>query len=186
MHSSSIQLTYKDNDKTTTIENLEKIKNSTPDTILKLANEMFPGWIKYSSNSFTKHLQLFTKNWEFMCNSISKSISKTTPTVISPRKILIVNYIHIDHTDSKFSTINMLCSTLTKHGYLIKRTHELELCQKCSRVILTSEMCNKLKVIYKPECTFYNNNFSNKIDPKSTSEESVNEESVNEESINEE
>ena len=139
----------------------EKVKNwvdkintiEDPDDMMSFVKLTFPTILCGRSPGFTKHLQLFDKNWEYILGKCPNSVK---------REILIIrDFDYSCCNDPEYSMVNSFMSVLTRWGYCVRSSTDIQLCKKCNRVILTELMCNKLDVNYSNNCCFYNKKLSN-------------------------
>ena len=132
---------------------LSGINDFLPEKLIEILNENYPDLITTISDSYGKHLPIFTKNWEKICEDIFKC---------DTQKIILVNFIPLEHTDPKYKVINNIYSKLTKCGYIIRKNTDFIPCNLCNKIILGKTTCDTMNVSYSENCIFYDEKFNEK------------------------
>ena len=127
-----------------------------PEDLISFIDITFPGFIEDRSPSFTQHLSLFDKNWQYVSEKCSNGVK---------RDIIIVNGFDFKNaTNPDYSMINSFMSTMTQFGFCIRSSNEIQKCTDCDRVLLSAKTCKLLNVTYSKKCHFYNKKLSNIIE----------------------
>lgn len=128
-------------------ENVEEIvtrvKNcETHDEVVKLINEIFPGWIIGWPKQFCIDYPHFQNNWKYICK---KSGCK-------PLSVIIVDKIVFNN--NKYSLIKLFCELLTVFGHSVRRKEEFIGCKVCGDAIPSQSVYNQLveRKISVPNC----------------------------------
>lgn len=102
------------------------------DEIHNLIIQTFPGWILYSTDTYSDDYLYLNNNWKKVCE-----MTKTTP-----KKIVLVDYINF-HPD--FALIRAFCNIMTTFGYCVRRKEEFGSCEKCGKAIPVEQVWKVMK-----------------------------------------
>lgn len=136
------------------INTMKNINN--PEDVISFVKLTFPTIIYNRSESFTKHLELFDKNWTYVSERFSGGVK---------RDILIIKDFDISNVNNpQYSMVNSFMSTMTKFGFCVRSSKEIQKCEKCDRIILAKDACLFYGVPFSKRCIFYNKKLSNILD----------------------
>jgi hypothetical protein len=109
---------------------IEKIKTlPTLGDIKNLADEIFPGWIVRTVDSYSTDYQWLTENWKHTCSKIG----------VERKQIMLVDFINFE---DQYSVLQMFSETFTRSGFNVRSSHEYMLCSKCDSVIPNQYLMN--------------------------------------------
>lgn len=100
--------------------------------IYEFINRVFPGWILYSVDDYSKDYSYLENNWKFMCVKLS----------IDKGKIVIVDAIHFDDSHKLLGEV---CDMMTKSGYIVRRKEELIPCTVCGKALMSEPLWMKMR-----------------------------------------
>lgn len=125
---------YKDpSDKDKLTELLNRIKTiKNPDEYLQFMNEVFPTWLLYTIERYSKDYPTLENNWKVICDKIG----------CSKKKIVIVDGIY---HDNDHLLLNIFCEQMTREGYIVRRYGELSKCISCESAIPSEQVYEKMK-----------------------------------------
>ena len=109
---------------------IEKIKTlPTLRDIKNLSDEIFPGWIVQTADSYSTDYQWLTENWKRTCSKIG----------VETTQIMLVDFINFE---DQYSVLQMFSETFTRAGFNVRSSHEYMLCSKCGSVIPNQSLMN--------------------------------------------
>ena len=114
-------------------EILEQVKNTEKhNDIVKLIDNIFPGWILGWCEKYSSDYSHFQNNWRFVCKKMA----------LSPLKVVIVDKIVFDNAE--YSLIRVFCELLTLCGHSVRRKEEFIGCKVCGDAIPTELIYKQL------------------------------------------
>ena len=122
---------YKYIDPSNSHDIIEKIKTlPTLRDIKNLSDEIFPGWIVQTADSYSTDYQWLTENWKRTCSKIG----------VETTQIMLVDFINF--SDDQYSVLQMFSETFTRSGFNVRSYHEYISCSKCGCVIPNQSLVN--------------------------------------------
>ena len=124
---------------------------STSEEAHAFLEDVFPGWLIASTDSYSGDYEFLQNNWRVICER----------TGVERQRIIIVDAIFFDKKENvKHNLLMHICEEMTRRGYVVRRKEELTGCTVCHKAIPTQNMWAFMRekqlpvpTVWKPRCT---------------------------------
>jgi hypothetical protein len=91
---------------------------------------LLPNWILHRCDHYASEYTQLEENWYRLCARWN----------VTPREILIVQYIPDPSQFAQYQILVAICNQLTRYGYVVRNKSELFPCRACSKALLTEKV----------------------------------------------